>query len=189
MKTTFYSDLVTQSAHYSYSGYVETTSGWVLWEKKTSTGGSRSPAVVTSEGSPAECPVIWRQWPSDNVTLGTTISLTRSLCPHKVSGLPACSPLRAPMWRVTPSITTRAPWPRLKHTISILTLLWILEGPQIKTILNDTDILLRTYRVTKVAVLGGDDVIRNPLLNLDIRVGEINKANADANTKFTENKR
>ena len=47
----------------------------------------------------------------------------------------------------------------------------------------------RTYRVTKVAVLGGDDVIRNPLMNLDIRVGEINKANADANTKFTENKR
>ena len=93
------------------------------------------------------------------------------------------------MWRVTPPITTRAPWPRLKHTISILTLLWILEGPQIKTILNDIDILLRTYRVTKVAVLGGDDVIRNPLMNLDIRVGEINKANADANTKFTENKR
>ena len=43
--------------------------------------------------------------------------------------------------------------------------------------------------MTKVAVLGGDDVIRNPLMNLDIRVGEINKANADANTKFTENKR
>ena len=86
-------------------------------------------------------------------------------------------------------ITTRAPWPRPKHTISIRILLWILEGPQIKTILNDIDILLRTYRVTKVAVLGGDDVIRNPLMNLDIRVGEINKANADANTKFTENKR
>ena len=93
------------------------------------------------------------------------------------------------MWRVLPSIMTRGPWPRLKHTISILILLWILEGPQIKTILNDIDILPRTYRVTKVAVLGGDDVIRNPLMNLDIRVGEINKANADANTKFTENKR
>ena len=64
-----------------------------------------------------------------------------------------------------------------------------MEGPQIKTILNDIDILLRTYRVTKVAVLGGDDVIRNPLMNLDIRVGEINKANADANTEFTENTR
>ena len=47
----------------------------------------------------------------------------------------------------------------------------------------------RYIRVSKVAVLGGDDVTTNPLLNLEVRVGEINKAGSEANTKFTDNTR
>ena len=59
--------------HYSYTGYIETNYGWILWEKKTWTGGSRAPAEVIAGPSPAECPVIWRQWPSDNATIGKSL--------------------------------------------------------------------------------------------------------------------
>ena len=59
--------------HCSYTGHIETNYGWILWEKKTWTGGSRAPAEVTAGPSPAECPVIWRQWPSDNNTIGESL--------------------------------------------------------------------------------------------------------------------
>ena len=59
--------------HCSYTGNIETNYGWILWEKKTWTGGSRAPAEVIAGPSPAECPVIWRQWPSDNNTIGESL--------------------------------------------------------------------------------------------------------------------
>ena len=51
--------------------------------------------------------------------------------------------------------------------------------------------LQRTFRVTKVSILGGDDIALNPLMNLEVRVGGHNKAEMDhnANTKITENTR
>ena len=56
--------------HVSYTGYIETNYGWILWEKKTSTGSSRAPTEVTAASSVPECPVIWRHWPSNNITIG-----------------------------------------------------------------------------------------------------------------------
>ena len=47
----------------------------------------------------------------------------------------------------------------------------------------------RSYRVTKVSVLGGDDTANHPLLNLEVRVGDTDKHQADANTKFSDNTR
>ena len=51
--------------------------------------------------------------------------------------------------------------------------------------------LKRSFRVTKVSILGGDDVALNPLMNMDVRVGAQNKGETDfnANTKITENTR
>ena len=43
--------------------------------------------------------------------------------------------------------------------------------------------------MTKVSVLGGDDTVSNPLMNLEVRVGHTEKQQADANTKFTDNTR
>ena len=59
--------------HCSYTGYIETNYGWILWEKKTWSGSSRAPSVVTGGPSPPECPVIWRHWPSNNITIGMTL--------------------------------------------------------------------------------------------------------------------
>ena len=63
----------------SYTGYIETNYGWILWEKKTWTGSSRASSEVTAAPSTAECPVVWRQWPSDNQTIGKTVVLTTSM--------------------------------------------------------------------------------------------------------------
>ena len=51
--------------------------------------------------------------------------------------------------------------------------------------------LQRTFRVTKVSILGGDDIGLNPLMNVEVRVGGQNRgaADHDANTKITENTR
>ena len=35
--------------------------------------------------------------------------------------------------------------------------------------------LKRSFRVTKVSILGGDDIALNPLMNVDVRVGAQNK--------------
>ena len=43
--------------------------------------------------------------------------------------------------------------------------------------------------MTKVSVLGGDDTVSNPLMNLEVRVGDTDKHQADANIKFTDNTR
>ena len=43
--------------------------------------------------------------------------------------------------------------------------------------------------MTKVSVLGGDDVVNHPLMNLEVRVGDTDKHQADANIKFTDNTR
>ena len=51
--------------------------------------------------------------------------------------------------------------------------------------------LKRTFRVSKVSILGGDDIALNPLMNVEVRVGGQNRGDADhnANTKITENTR
>ena len=66
--------ILTGVFHCSYTGYIETNYGWILWEKKTWTGSSRAPTVVTAAASPVECPVIWRRWPSNNLTIGMRIA-------------------------------------------------------------------------------------------------------------------
>ena len=39
--------------------------------------------------------------------------------------------------------------------------------------------LKRSFRVTKVSILGGDDINSNPLMNVDVRVGAQNKVEDD----------
>ena len=43
--------------------------------------------------------------------------------------------------------------------------------------------------MTKVSVLGGDDAANHPLMNLEVRVGDTDKHQTDANIKFTDNTR
>ena len=43
--------------------------------------------------------------------------------------------------------------------------------------------------MTKVSVLGGDDTVTSPLTNLEVRVGNTDKDQTDANIKFTDNTR
>merc|ERR550532_1023293 len=37
-----------ETAYSNYTGYIETNYGWILWEKKSWTGSSRDPTVVTA---------------------------------------------------------------------------------------------------------------------------------------------
>ena len=62
--------LVQQFLVSSYTGYVTSSTGWLLWTKKTTTNTARSVSTVTPETLEPECPVVWRQWPHDNATIG-----------------------------------------------------------------------------------------------------------------------
>ena len=47
--------------------------------------------------------------------------------------------------------------------------------------------MARSIRVTKVSILGGEEPFTNPLMNMDIRVGNTSNSGYDPNVKMTNN--
>jgi len=123
----------------NYTGYVTSSTGWLLWTKKTTTNTARSVSTVTPETLEPECPVVWRQWPHNNATIGSWTMSTSS-------GSDASPGVDGDNSTVS-SDTGSYPY-------------YLID-------------LSRSMRVTKLAVLGGDNVALHPLENLEVRVGNI----------------
>lgn len=142
----------------NYTNYKTSSSGWYLWEKKTSTSSVRSVTSPSISAPEPECPVVWRQWPSDNATLG--------------------------VW--APSLSSQEGGNDAGRA---------LDGDEATEAQTSTGHLYpylvldlgRSMRVTKLAVLGGQDPALNPIMNLDVRVGNTSYAGTDANGKITGN--
>ena len=104
-----------------------------------------------------ECPVVWRQWPHDNDTLGAW-AMTMS------GGSDAANAVDGD-----------------NSSISI--------APNTKSYPYYQIDLGRGIRVTKVAILGGDNPVTHPMENLEVKVGNSSVAGWDGNVKITSNTR
>lgn len=137
---------------------------WKLWEKKTTTSSARTTASVTANPELTDCPVVWRSWTSANSSLAWEATLSSQDGDNLASAvLDDLTGADDPLART-----------KTDHSYPFLNI-----------------DLKRTFRVTKVSILGGDDIGLNPLMNVEVRVGGQNRGAADhnANTKITENTR
>lgn len=144
--------------HYlSFTSYKASSSGWLLWEPRTTTSPARSVSSVTPAEPEPECPVVWRQWPADNDTIGAwAMSMSESADVDKaVDGD--------------------------NSTVSI--------SPSSKAYPYYQIDLGRGMRVTKVAILGGDNPDTHPMENLEVKVGNSSITGWDGNVKITSNTR
>jgi len=146
----------------NYSGYMYPTSGWLLWTKKTTTQASRSVTTMAPTSPEPECPVVWRKWAPDDPALGLW---TADLSTIKDSYVASNA--------IDKDNTTLAM--TKKHGNNRYPYLLLDLG--------------RSMRVTKVSVLGGIDSFKNPLMNLDVRVGNYSAVGHDAYSIITYNTR
>ena len=148
----------------SYANHKVSDSTWRLWEKKTTTSSARSTASVTAGSELTDCPIVWRSWTSANSSLAWEVTMSSQDGDNAGAAvLDGLTGAEDPLART-----------KTDHSYPFINI-----------------DLKRTFRVTKVSILGGDDIALNPLMNVEVRVGGQNRGDADhnANTKITENTR
>ena len=135
-----------------------------MWEKKTTTSSARSTASVTAASELTDCPIVWRSWTSANSSLAWEVTMSSQDGDNTGAAvLDGLTGAEDPLART-----------KTDHSYPFINI-----------------DLKRTFRVTKVSILGGDDIALNPLMNVEVRVGGQSRGDADhnANTKITENTR
>jgi len=148
-------------AYSNYTNYQETKTGWLLWTKKTTTQSARSVTTVAQNSPEDECPIVWRKWPWTGDDSLRTWMATLSTVQNDKDGWKAIDNDESTMAKTLNSNSNAYPY-----------------------LLLDVG---RAMRVTKVSVLGGADPFGNPLMNLDVRVGNTSNVGFDVNSKITNN--
>ena len=137
---------------FSYSSYLTGATGYTTWTKKTSSNLATpraTPTVTPSTSSVPECPVVWRSsWPASGLGTDWTARYEK--------WLPAEGDNKAEN-AIDGDNTT------LSQTI-----IHQVASKKYPYLYID---LGRSFRVTKVSVLGGDDLVLNPLMNMEVKVG------------------
>ena len=137
---------------FSYANYLTGAPGYTTWTKKTSSTTAAPltrPTVTPSTSNTEDCPVVWRSsWPASG--LGTDWSARYE------KWLPAEGDNKAE--NAIDGDNTTLSQSIIHHIASK-------KYPYLYIDLG------RSFRVTKVSVLGGDDLTLNPLMNMEVKVG------------------
>ena len=131
-------------------------SSWLLWEKKTTDSWARSIPSLSPPPAPADCPIVWRRWTSSSSIKHWQYNLSNGL---EEEGDEEEEKEEEGEEEEEPGLQQ---YPFLSVDLK------------------------RSFRVTKVSILGGENVTQ-PLHNIEVRVGAQNKG--QTTRPITENTR
>jgi len=143
----------------NYTNYKTSSTGWNLWEKKTSKSSARSVSTTSAEVTDP-CPTVWRRWPSNNSTIGAWAATLSSVD----SGSDAANAIDDDNTTVATSDKGHS-YPYIQLDLG------------------------RKIRLTKVSFLGGDSPRDNPIMNVDVRFGDNANSGFNPNSQITNNER
>ena len=176
----------------SYTGYKTSTSGWNLWEKKTSTSGARS-VTSTSGDVPDSCPTVWRKWSTTGTWQCKLMSWKILWMSGSWTEMSSVDDGSDSANAIDDDNTTSAitrdgeEWRQSRSNFYVhVKFSGSFSGHSFPFFLLDIG---RNIRLTKVSFLGGDSPQDNPIMNVDIRFGYNSNSGFNPNSKITNNER